>query len=321
MRQGNFQQYGSKIPSTSDNNGQSLDDENAAVMDTSYSSVPPDVPYISTTVKIKEEIASPFRRLRQFLYIGCFMGGGLGFVTALPALLIALQRDGSDAISSTTALTNVAVDLAGVLGGILLWIRESKDEQEKLLRFAQKEQRQASRLSDTDIIDRSKEISRLPIEIIFSDKDESATRIVSVGDLQGKGRQNIVIVVGKKSIVKDALISARIEGNELFNSKDTIIVPLVIDDKQLVNSEEKSNIGFGKNINGSNEALMEAPYIAKPAQVLVWERYLRKEIELAENQGTKNVLGQGLIIAVKRNGQVGRRGIGLPPWKTLLNEL
>jgi len=280
--------------------------------------------FISSTVKIKEEIASPFRRLRQFLYVACFMAAGLGFVTAVPTLIIAIQRDSGSEVISTT-LTNVGIDFAGVVGGLALFIREGKDEQEKLQRFAEKEQRKSTRLTDSDIADRSKEIARLPVEIIFSEKDDSATKVVSFGDLQEKGRQNIVIVTGKRSFVKDALISARIEGNELFNSKNTIIVPVVFDDKQLFDSNEFApKNGFGvpqEKENADKEKLLEAPYIAKPAQITVWERYLAKEIGLAQKQGAKDVLKQGLVIAVRRTGEVNRRGLGLPPWKNLVNDL
>lgn len=328
-----FDSRGLRLSKGNDNNdniGQSIVseggnviEENEFISDSSVSSAQSQ-PYISATVKIKEEIASPFRRFRQFIYIACFMGGGLGFVTALPALILAIQKGGTDSTATTTALTNVAVDLGGVLGGIFFWIREYNDEQEKLKRFAQKEQLQSSRLSENDIADRSKEISRLPVEIIFSESDKNATRVVSIGDLQEKGQQNVVIVTGKKSFVKDAILSARIEGNELFNSKNTMIVPVILDDKQKspTNIEEKGKNnkgGFGTGGN-SNASLMEAPYIANAVQVSVWERYLRKEIELAQSQGTKNVLAQGLVIVVKQNGQVTRRGLGLPPWKKLVED-
>ena len=32
-------------------------------------------------------------------------------------------------------------------------------------------------------------------------------------------------------------------------------------------------------------------------------------------------MNKGLVIAVKRNGKVIRRGVGIPPWKSLVEEL
>jgi hypothetical protein len=41
---------------------------------------------------------------------------------------------------------------------------------------------------------------------------------------------------------------------------------------------------------------------------------------MAEAQGAKDVAKQGLVIAVKKTGKVARRGLGLPPWKEVLEE-
>jgi hypothetical protein len=53
----------------------------------------------------------------------------------------------------------------------------------------------------------------------------------------------------------------------------------------------------------------------------VWEAILQKEFDLAISQGTKDVIKQGLVLAIKRNGKVITRGLGLPPWKKIIEEL
>jgi hypothetical protein len=45
-----------------------------------------------------------------------------------------------------------------------------------------------------------------------------------------------------------------------------------------------------------------------------------KEIDLAKSQGERDIESKGLVIAVKRNGKVVRRGVGLPPWKQVVDE-
>ena len=45
-------------------------------------------------VKLKEEISSPFRKVRQFIYTGMGIAGALGTVTAVPQLLFAVQDGG-----------------------------------------------------------------------------------------------------------------------------------------------------------------------------------------------------------------------------------
>jgi hypothetical protein len=53
----------------------------------------------------------------------------------------------------------------------------------------------------------------------------------------------------------------------------------------------------------------------------VWLDYVVKEIDQAERQGNKQAGKEGIIIAVKKSGKVIRRGLGLPIWKQLIEEL
>jgi len=212
-----------------------------------------------TKVRLKEEIASPFRKLRYFFYSGCIAGGGLGFVTTLPQLIFALQ-DKSDQTSEV--ITNLAIDLSGILGGIFLWAKDYADEMTKLERFSDKEMRLSNSLNSKQKTSREEKLSRLPIEIQTSLTNETETRIVSFKDLQERGNQNVVVLAGVKSFIKDALISARLEGPELFSKENIVIVPVVMSGEQL---EEASSKGFAS----SKEGLMTAPYIAKPAQVKI----------------------------------------------------
>ena len=47
---------------------------------------------------------------------------------------------------------------------------------------------------------------------------------------------------------------------------------------------------------------------------------MQKEIEMAENQGTKDAAKQGIVVAIKKTGKVVRRGIGMPPWKIVVED-
>ena len=104
----------------------------------------------------------------------------------------------------------------------------------------------------------------LPVEIQINEKDENVTRIVSIGDLQSKGKQNVIIVSGNKLFVKDAVISARIEGTNLFTEYQTIVIPVIFGEKpQLDDIEKKASKGFGS----TKREILESPYIGKPMQV------------------------------------------------------
>ena len=111
---------------------------------------------------------------------------------------------------------------------------------------------------------RELEISRLPIEIQTSETNENVTRIVSINDLQLKGKQNIIIIAGDYNTVKDALITAKIEGTTLFNSKETFVIPVVFGKEIQEQIEDAPSKGFA----APKEGLLTAPYIAKPTQVI-----------------------------------------------------
>lgn len=208
-------------------------------------------------VKLKDEISSPFRKVRQFIYTGMGLAGALGTITAAPQLLFAVQDGGDGAV---TAVTNVAIDVGAVVLAAVLWDRDAKAEKVKLERYTKKEKLLSYQMTATDKEDRERELSLLPIQIQISEKDENATRIVALGELQSKGKQNIIIVAGKRDFVRDAVISAKIEGADLFNSKEIYVVPVVLEDDQLEAALAK---GFG----AAKESLMSAPYIGKPMQV------------------------------------------------------
>ena len=210
-------------------------------------------------VKLKEEISSPFRKVRQFIYSGAGIAGLIGTVTAVPQLLFAVQ-DGGEAI--TGAITNVAIDVGAVVLAVVGWNKDAEGERIKLERYTRKEKILSFQMSSTDIGDREKDISLLPVQIQVSEKDENATRIVSLGELQSKGKQNIIIVAGKRDFVKDVVISAKIEGADLFNSKEIYVVPVVLEDDQL-------DAALAKGFGTPKESLMSAPYIGKPMQVSI----------------------------------------------------
>jgi hypothetical protein len=97
------------------------------------------------------------------------------------------------------------------------------------------------------------------------------------------------------------------------------VVPFVLNDEQIADAEAASSKGFAGGAN--KESILAAPYIGRPAQPSVWQRYLSSEIKAAEQQGAKNIVKEGLVLAVDKTGKVIRRGLGQPPWKQLVEEV
>lgn len=196
---------------------------------------------------------------------GVVASAGLATFTAIPQLILALQSDSKFDIQ--TSLTNFGVDVAGLFIGAFLLSKEISSEQSDIDNFAVEEKIVSYKLDANEIAERENLLSLLPVQIQISDSDVNATRIVSLGDLQSKGNQNIVIVFGSNSYVKDAVLSARIEGTELFFQKDTIVVPIIFEDDQIALEFEKGIKKKGFGGEKKKEDIMTAAYIAKIAQV------------------------------------------------------
>jgi hypothetical protein len=216
----------------------------------------------STRAKLKAEIASPFRKLRQFLYSAAGIAGALGTATSVPQLILASQGS-LEKGSVGDIVLNIAIDVGAIVGSIILWDQDAKADKAKIEQFSQKERLISAKLSKEEANEREIFLSKLPVEIQTSEYDVNVTKVVSLGDLQNKGKQNVIIVTGTAAFIKDVLISARIEGSNLFTDKETYVVPVVYEEAQL--EEEGSNRGFS-----SKETMMSAPYIGKPTQVILY---------------------------------------------------
>jgi hypothetical protein len=199
--------------------------------------------------KLKAEAAAPFRLFRTFVYGGIGAAGGLGLFTAIPQLIFAMSADGD----KTNAITNVVVDLGGVVAAAFLWSKEQSQQAQLESSYEVKQAKMDNKISDVVLQQREMQLGMLPVEIQTSEQDENVTRIVSLTDLMSKGGQRVVLVAGEGAFVKDCIISARLEGVELFVNKDTVVVPFIYNDKQL---EEGRDKGFSKK-----ETLMTSPYI------------------------------------------------------------
>ena len=211
-------------------------------------------------VKLKAEATSPFRLLRQFVYGAMGAAGGLGTFTAIPQLILALQSNGD----VENAVKNLFIDTGGVLLAIALWKVENDNAMKKLNFYKDKQRVMDKKLSKAEIKERENELSLLPVEIQVSEKEANVTRVVSLGDLQSKGAQNVVILAGPTNFIRDAIISARLENAESFASNNIIVVPFTIVDEIAESLEQRKAKGFGAV---KPPDLIEAPYIAKPKQV------------------------------------------------------
>jgi len=175
-----------------------------------------------TKAKLKAEITTPFRLLRFFIYGGIASAAALGSFTAIPQLYISLFSNSNlnsnlNIIDRNNAITNVIVDISGLLISILLWRKENINQKQLINNYISKQIKIDNQLLTSSLLNqevRQEQLLLLPVEIQISEINMNITRIVSIKDLQSYGQQNIIIVAGNYDFIKDALISARLEGKE-----------------------------------------------------------------------------------------------------------
>ena len=64
-----------------------------------------------------------------------------------------------------------------------------------------------------------------------------------------------------------------------------------------------------------------SPLLISLPQIDVWQRILSREISLASQQAARDVSSQGIVLSLAaKSGQVRTRGIGLPPWKKIVED-
>jgi len=179
--------------------------------------------------KLKAEITTPFRLLRFFIYGGIASAAALGSFTAIPQLYISLFSNSNlNIIDRNNAITNVIVDISGLIISILLWRKENINQKQLINNYISKQVKIDNQLTSFNQNLRQEQLLLLPVEIQISEINMNSTRVVSIKDLQLYGQQNVVIVAGNYDFIKDALISARLEGKLLMMIMIVIVIVMMI---------------------------------------------------------------------------------------------
>jgi len=133
-----------------------------------------------------------------------------------------------------------------------------------------------------------------------------------VETLRAAARQHVVVLGGPRRAVDAALTDALIQ-QPLFARAECVVVPVRTDDDAVAATLAKKK----------KPAFDRAGFVTKPAPAdeRAWIEYVNEEIATATSQGAAEAPAAGVVIAIRRDGSVARRGVGKPPWKELVDEL
>ncbi len=188
----------------------------------------------------------------------------------------------------------------------------AKKKENKVIRKAMKE--------------REMELSKLEVEIRVS--DDGTTQRAKVEAVQTGGKQHMIVVVGPRSVIRDALLGANLLKME-FSIRDVIIVPYELSKDNTKKrpglgqkKEDEAKLrpdgsGFGADARPTWET---QPYVAQPVGE-GWDAYVQAELNDAVAQNGEKVKEDGIAIVVANSGEIIRRGVGKVPWRNMVDEL
>ena len=159
--------------------------------------------------------------------------------------------------------------------------------------------------------EREATLGSLRINVRISE-DGKESREAAVKDVQGGAKQHMIIVVGDRGVIKDALFAANLMQMD-FAVRDVLIVPY-----DLASQAEKQMRPSGGFVQ--RPTWESAPYVADPTGD-GWEEYINEELADAIKQNGSDVKKEGIAIVVKNNGTIIRRGVGKVPWRDMVDEL
>lgn len=243
------------------------------------------------TLPLVSQASTPWRSVRFFFYGAFAFSAGVGLLTALAQLAGSLARQ-PNALPLSQSAQNVAVDL-GVVGLCVLgYVVDSRAAVDVVTE-------PSKALSDDEAAERSFKLASLRVEI----GTEERRRVATLETLRTKAGQSVVVLGGPAKAVNEALTDALIQ-QKLLARAECVIVPVRTD---IVEPQKIDRTGFIASI--------------PPDERDDWLEYVADEIKTARDQGADDADSAGVVIAVRNDGTVARRGVGKPPWREVIAQL
>jgi hypothetical protein len=264
---------------------------------------------------ITESIA-PWRTLRLFLYVSLGSGAALGGLITAAGVAAALSGARND-VDLNTEYLNLAIDF----GAVAVFAIAGKFDVDKGNELNTKVEEKIERTKQNKVIrkgmkEREQTIAKLNVDIRVSEDPNVPMQRANVEAVQGGGSQHMIVVVGPRKAIRDALLGANILKME-FSIRDVLIVPYELDKKKDADKvKPDGQKGFGK----SRPTWEVQPYVAQPVGE-GWDEYIQAELDDAIAQNGEKVREEGIAIVVANTGEIIRRGVGQVPWRNMVEEL
>lgn len=240
-------------------------------------------PEYTREIYLREEIESPFRKIRFFFYFS--LGGG-----ALTSLAISLARVAAGLAGVNEDLLeqsaiNVGVDVLGIIVIGLLW-RNDLTAQESRLKRASKGAELAK------LMVRGSKAMIQNMDVTPTGPDSFTTSLASLRRGRGIEKRVVIAAAGKDKIQEVLKEASSLEDSLVMN--DLLIVPVVLPQALAPEVENRDDL---------------PECIALPVGSN-WRFVMEDEGEEAISQGV-SIEEEGFCVILKKNGRVGQRTRGI----------
>ncbi|CAM9879278.1 unnamed protein product [Ectocarpus fasciculatus] len=251
-----------------------------------------------TKLRLRVEAESPFRKVRIFLFSSFVLSATVGLLVA-GTRTIALTQGIDQGQSMTELLTNVVVDVTAIAVCVGL-VKRDLDAQE-------------GRMARMEI---GAKLAGLKVRLQTKD-DLSTVTLSALRRDRGRDKR-VAVLVGGAEAVKSSLESALPYGTALETS-DILIVPLVLESRPGMTGGG-ADMFQASGAESDLESAVGSAHVALPVALNRWQEYIDSEVETALSQGIDPVK-EGFSLVLKKNGRIGARSKGCPPWGTLVGDV
>ncbi|CAM9929654.1 unnamed protein product [Pylaiella littoralis] len=274
--------------------------------------------------KLTAETKTPFRTFRIFIYGAFGFSALIGGVTSLSQLAATLSEQ-PGALELQKVLINLLVDF-GVMAAAAFCYNFETSQQEGLEQVEEANREKRRKLKATKITsdvnaDRVKKLRTLSVKVPGSGTgpELEGAKEAPVGVLMDEAKQSFCVIAGGKEFIRDSILSAMLAKNQIFPSLNILVVPVEMG----VAGDGKGPKGLAKGFGDSSMSYEEQGYVAAPVNEDDWRALMTEEFEAAERQGVvaKSSGKDGIVLLVSKKGKVLRRGVGVPAWKMIRDDV
>jgi len=260
--------------------------------------------------RLREEIESPFRNIRLYLFGTSTASALLALYFSTFAAIKGYMGGFPDAQPLNESLQSCAINIGAVVTCAYLTYRDYQAGQVNLERIA-----------------KGGSLARLRITAPAADKSRS---VVTMAEYRRIKR--VVIAAGGPEYISNLALALtsdqRSDDNtlvEALEASDVVIVPVLLEQQAgEIRAGSTTETAWQSTVPTETDRNFDLTrsnsVVAFPSGQGPWSEYLMSEIQTCEKQGF-DVMEKGFTITIKKNGRILRRATGQPQWNAFLQTM